>query len=105
MAANVFPILEDKLGVCKVRTELPELFNIEYVITYDIYIHMQGNCFVSVFQAIRDKRIRSLPFTVEYPVYKITPPLEHPLIDEFLEWLLFGHIPHILEEFIPEPAI
>ena len=55
---------------------------------------------VLVFETVGDEGIGILD-----PVHKLALSLDHALVDEFLERLLFADQSHIIEEFVPETGI
>ena len=48
---------------------------------------------------------RNIGFRTLDPIDKVRTPLNHSLIDQFFEGLLFAHIAQIVEEHIPEARI
>src|SRR5690606_27077559 len=94
-----------KFGVGKIRPEFPEFVEIKYIVVDNSYIHMQRYCPVSVFQPVRHKCICTLARFIQYTVYEIAPPLDHPLVDEFFERLFFRNVTQVFEKFIPEATV
>src|SRR5690606_25744376 len=53
VATVVFPIFEDEFSISEIRPELPEFFQVEHIVAYDVHVDMKGYRSVSIFQAMR----------------------------------------------------
>ena len=72
---DIFAIFQDKLSRGVFWSPCFECFDIQNIIGYDIYIHMEWGSVIIVFQVQRNKRIGIFD-----AVYKITSSLNHTLI-------------------------
>src|SRR5690554_7912417 len=67
---------------------------------HDIHIHMDGRDVVLILQVERHEGIGSL-----YPVDKVAPALDHPLVHQLLKGLFLARHAQVVQEFVPEATI
>ena len=78
---NVLAILQDEFGVVIFRTPCLKCLDIQHIVRYDIYIHVERRHVILIFQIIRNKSIR-----VFDAINKVRTPLNHTLVNQLLEW-------------------
>ena len=99
-SADVFVVLENELGVGKLRPPCLELLNVENVVAHDIHIHMDGSGVIVLLEVKRHKLVGVLD-----AVNEVAATLNHSLVYKFAEWLGLAHIAVVIEEFVPETAV
>jgi len=98
--ADIFAILEDKLGIGKLRTPSPEGIQVEQVVAHDIDIDVDLLRLVLIFQTQRDELVGS-----HNTIDEIGTSLNHTLVHQFLEGFAFANIAQVVEEHIPETRV
>ena len=99
-SADVLAILEDEVSRSVLGAPSTESFKIELIVVDDIHIHMEGGRVVLILEAEGDEGIRVLD-----AVDEVGAPLDHPLIDQLTEGLVFDDEAEVIDELIPEAAI
>jgi len=77
-----------------------EAFQIEYVVAYDVDVHVNGGHLVGLFQVVGNKGIRVLD-----AIHEIGTSLYHTLVDELFKRLFFTDDAKVVQEFVPETAV
>ena len=102
-SADVLTILENELSLLVFRTPSLESVNIQYIVGYDVDIHMDRSSLVFILQTEADEFTLVTPLL--YSVNEIRATLNHTLVHQFLERLVFTAIAGVIEELVPETRI
>ena len=99
---------KDELGILELRHPCAESVDVQHIVVDDIHIHVNRLHFILVLgvlnEVVRDIEIARRTLA-DIAIDEVRTALNHTLIDQLLERLIFANIAQIIEELIPETRI
>ena len=103
-SALVLAILENKLSIVIFRTPSLESLDVENISRNNVHIHVNRCRGVLILQT-KANELTLIGTLVFDTINEVTAPLNHTLIDEFLEGLVLARIARVIEELVPETRV